>query len=91
MSNVLALALASGTLVWQEIMTTSPISDLFFGENNLYKKSILSKTCCFLENFLGQKTELILKTNPQKPPQLLTYQRVLNIFYFLILNIAKFG
>ncbi len=31
----LALALTSGTLVWQEIMTTSPTSDLLFGENNL--------------------------------------------------------
>jgi hypothetical protein len=87
----LALALTSGTLVWQEIMTTSPISDFLFGENNLLKKSILSEIFCFLEKKVIKKPNLFLKKNPQKPPQLRTYQRVLNILYFLILNIENFG
>jgi hypothetical protein len=39
----LALALTSGTLVWQEIMTTSLISDFLFGENNLLKKVFCQK------------------------------------------------
>jgi hypothetical protein len=62
----LALALTSGTLVWQEIMTTSPISDFLFGENNLLKKSILSEICCFLEKKNRQKTESIFKNKSPK-------------------------
>jgi hypothetical protein len=61
----LALALTSGTLVWQEIMTTSPISDLLLGENYLYIKKILSEICYFLEKKSSKKGIYIKKKSPK--------------------------